>query len=81
MTLLTMSEIDAPYPYVVSDEAVAEVRRLLRAVPALEVTSVGVSAARGERSILELEGLGMEIWQGVDPRKYVGDLRDEWHNR
>ena len=29
------------------------------------------------RSILELHGLGKEIWQGVDPKDYVRKLRDE----
>jgi hypothetical protein len=33
------------------------------------------------RSILELHGLGQEIWQGVDPRQYVSDLRKEWDER
>ena len=32
-------------------------------------------------SILELHGLGKEIWQGVDPRDYVKELRDEWEER
>ncbi len=36
----------------------------------------------GQRhSILELHGLGKEIWQGVDPRDYVKKLRDEWEER
>ena len=29
------------------------------------------------RSILELEGLGAEIWQGVDAQQYVDELRAE----
>jgi hypothetical protein len=32
-------------------------------------------------SILELHGLGKEIWQGVDPKEYVKGLRDEWEKR
>ncbi len=31
-----------------------------------------------KRSILELRGLGKEIWQGVDAQKYVDSLREEW---
>jgi hypothetical protein len=31
-----------------------------------------------KRSLLELEGLGAEIWQGIDAQKYVDDLRQEW---
>lgn len=30
------------------------------------------------RSLLELEGLGVEIWNGVDAQEYVNELRDEW---
>ncbi len=36
----------------------------------------------GQRhSILELHGLGKEIWHGVDPKDYVRKLRDEWEER
>jgi len=31
-------------------------------------------------SILELHGLGKEIWQDVNPKEYVNKLRDEWTN-
>ena len=31
-----------------------------------------------KRSILELRGLGKEIWQGVDAQEYVDRLRGEW---
>jgi hypothetical protein len=34
-----------------------------------------------EHSILDLHGLGKEIWQGVDPMDYVSKLRDEWEER
>jgi len=33
------------------------------------------------RSILELHGLGEEIWHGVDASEYVRKLRDEWDER
>lgn len=34
---------------------------------------------KGQRhSILELHGLGKEIWQGVDANGYVTRLREEW---
>jgi len=29
-------------------------------------------------SILELHGLGKDIWQGIDPNEYVRTLREEW---
>ena len=31
-----------------------------------------------QRSILDLEGLGKEIWQEVDPVKYVAKERETW---
>ena len=80
MTLVMVSEIDETYRSVVSEDVVSEVRRLLRAVPATEGSSLGISEKSRERthSILELEGLGKEIWVEVDPRKYIDDLRNEW---
>jgi hypothetical protein len=32
----------------------------------------------GQHSILDLEGLGKEIWEGVDADKYVAEERDSW---
>jgi hypothetical protein len=29
-------------------------------------------------SILDLEGVGAEIWHGIDVRAYLNTLRDEW---
>ncbi len=34
-----------------------------------------------KRSLLELEGLGAEIWEGIDAQKYVDELRNEWEHR
>lgn len=34
-----------------------------------------------KRSIMELHGLGKEIWEGIDAQKYVDDLRNEWEHR
>jgi hypothetical protein len=33
------------------------------------------------RSLLELEGLGAEIWEGVDAQEYTNELRREWDHR
>ena len=33
------------------------------------------------RSLLELEGLGAEVWKGIDGQQYVDDLRNEWNHR
>jgi hypothetical protein len=34
-----------------------------------------------KRSLLELEGLGKDIWEGVDAQEYVNELRREWDHR
>ena len=35
-------------------------------------------AEKPERSIMELHGLGKEIWKGIDAQGYVNELRKEW---
>lgn len=32
-----------------------------------------------KRSILELEGLGKEIWNNIDAQEYVNQERDSWN--
>jgi hypothetical protein len=39
------------------------------------------STQQGKRSLLELKGLGAEIWEGVDAQEYVNELRKEWDHR
>ncbi len=34
-----------------------------------------------KRSILELHGLGKEIWNDIDAQEFVNTLRDEWDHR
>lgn len=34
---------------------------------------------RSHRSILELQGLGKTIWQGMDAQVYVGEERASWN--
>ena len=84
MNGLTARDLNAPYPYVVSEEAIRHVRRLIRlALGTGTTTSVSIEQVLDEprRSILELEGLGMEVWDGVDPQQYIEKLRDEWNTR
>jgi len=33
---------------------------------------------RPKHSIMELEGLGKEVWQDVDVEKYIDEERDSW---
>ena len=54
--------------------------RLLAAI-ARDLVLDTAAADPHERSLLELEGLGAEIWRGVDAQAYVGSLREEWDHR
>lgn len=36
---------------------------------------------KSPRSLLELEGLGAELWSGIDAQEYVDQLRREWDER
>lgn len=44
----------------------------------VDVIAKPVPNSNKQRSLLELEGLGAEIWQGIDAQEYVNQLRDEW---
>ena len=74
MTSSTIVLEDRAYRHVVASSVVTLVSALLAAVPMREVGP----AARRPRRLLDLRGLGKEMWQGVDPVAYVRDLRDEW---
>jgi len=34
-----------------------------------------------KHKLVELEGLGKEIWEKIDTQKYLNDLRREWDDR
>jgi hypothetical protein len=36
------------------------------------------SARKPPRRLCELEGLGKEIWEGINPDEYVRQERDSW---
>jgi hypothetical protein len=36
--------------------------------------------ARQRCSIMEIEGLGADIWQGIDAQAYVSQERDSWND-
>ena len=47
---------------------------------AQEVTRILYEAVGGEErlSILELRGLGKELWEGIDPAEYIEQERASW---
>jgi hypothetical protein len=57
-------------------------RLRLLAITAQDLVHQGSDTTEGpERSIMELHGLGAEIWKGVDAQEYVDELRGEWNHR
>ena len=76
MTVLTIHEL---YERQIKDLPAAERLELL-ALIATDLADTVVAVPQ-QRSILELEGLGAELWQGVDAQEYVNSLREEWDQR
>ncbi len=54
-----------------------EQRQLLADLVQL-VQQTNEQRAQPTRSILELDGLGKEIWEGVDPDRYIEEERRSW---
>lgn len=50
--------------------------RLLEELAAIVRRRMGV---KPKRSILELEGLGKEVWKGLDAQEYVNQERASWN--
>ena len=45
----------------------------------VDITYVDEDSSDGElHSIMELRGLGAEIWKGIDAQEWVNQLRREW---
>ena len=48
----------------------------------LNEAAAGDAGGEGRaRSLLELEGLGADLWSGRDAQGYVDELRREWNGR
>jgi hypothetical protein len=58
-----------------------EERLQLVALIAHELATEDAPSEEPKHSVLELRGLGKEIWNGVDGQEYVNGLRDEWDER
>ena len=68
------------YQQYVKSISPAEQLELISLISSNLVAESGKKSAK-RRSLLELEGLGAELWQGVDAQRYVDELRDEWSDR
>ena len=55
-----------------------EQRQLLDELTRLVRQTAAPSDERPLRSIVELDGLGKSIWEGVDPDRYIEEERRTW---
>lgn len=53
----------------------------LRLIAKVSNDLADAESEKPKRSIMELHGLGAEIWEGVDAQQYVNELRNEWEHR
>jgi hypothetical protein len=65
------------------DEILSQIRQLApdeqgRLLGELAVLVTQQPGERRSRSILELQGLGKEIWEGIDAQEYVRQERASW---
>lgn len=56
-------------------------REKLRLIAKVSSDLAETETEKPKRSLLELEGLGKEIWKGIDAQEYVDELRNEWEHR
>jgi hypothetical protein len=51
----------------------------LRLIRELKARAGKGASSEPKQSIMELRGLGKEIWQGIDAQKYVNNERASWN--
>jgi len=74
------TRVDELYTHHIKPLSPAERLRLL-AMIADDLAQASSDDEAHEHSLLELEGLGEELRQGVDAQEYVRELRREWDHR
>lgn len=73
--------LDAPYDYVQTEKEISDVVELLyldQAPSGTGPTSIIIAREKGNGNLLQLKGLGKNIWSGIDAQKYIDELREEW---
>lgn len=56
--------------------SVEERKQLIKAL--VDIVNEPAATPPKKRNLLELAGLGAEIWEGIDPQEYITQLRSEW---
>jgi hypothetical protein len=60
--------------------SITERKQLITAIVDM-LTEQPPESMQKKHNILEFEGVGAEMWQGIDAQEYVNQLRSEWDER
>lgn len=74
---MTTTRVDELYERHIKSLPEAEQLRLVELI----ARQLAAQTTSQQRSLLELEGLGADMWQNIDAHQYVDDLRQEWDHR
>jgi hypothetical protein len=80
-TIMSASDVNKIYEEYIKRLSSEDRRRLLTIMERDLAEPTSGAEEQKLRSIMELEGLGAELWEGVDPQEYVDELRSEWDHR
>lgn len=75
---MASERVTAIYERHVKGLPVEEQIELLATIASKLVEGSDLAKSEPKHSILELHGLGKELWQGIDAQEYVDGLREEW---
>lgn len=72
---MTVAEI---YEKHVASLPVEDRLRLAERIVGESANQINGVGEKPKRNIMELHGLGAELWKGIDAQKYIDEMRDEW---
>lgn len=75
------ARVDQLYEQHIHPLPVAQRLRLLALLAQDLADEADFLAGAPGHDIMELHGLGKELWEGIDAQAYVTKLRDEWDRR
>ncbi|MBL8900961.1 MAG: hypothetical protein JNM84_25235 [Planctomycetes bacterium] len=78
MTSRERSLLRDPFGSALEREPLAEIDRLLHAVPPHELSA---TLSRSDAALRSLAGLGRELWRELDVPAYLEELRRDWDAR
>lgn len=74
---MTKPTIEAIYEELIKDRSRGE-KRVLLGLLIRDLRQKIQPGPDGKYNILDFEGVGADLWQGIDAQEYVNKMRDEW---